>query len=61
MAYLLDSDILVDLSRGNVAAGDYVDSLGNWSLSMISGLELLAAKDSAKWQRSTSCWECTSL
>lgn len=46
MAYLVDSDILIDLSRGNVAAGEYVDSLSNWSLSVVSGLELLAgAKD----------------
>ncbi len=46
MAYLVDSDILIDLSRGSVPAGEYVDSLGDWSLSIVSGLELLAgAKD----------------
>lgn len=46
MSYLVDSDILIDLSRGNIPAGQYVDSLGNWSVSIISGLELLAgAKD----------------
>ena len=46
MASLLDSDILIDMSRGNVAAGHYVNSLDDWSLSIVSGMELVAgAKD----------------
>jgi predicted nucleic acid-binding protein len=46
VAYLLDSDILIDMSRGNVPAGHYVNSLGDWSLSIVSGMELVAgAKD----------------
>lgn len=46
MAYLLDSDILIDLSRGNVPASEYVDGLGEWSVSVVTGMELIAgAKD----------------
>jgi hypothetical protein len=37
LAYLLDSDILIDLSRGNVSASEYVDSLGEWSVSIVTG------------------------
>jgi len=42
VAYLIDSDVLIDMSRGNVAAGHYVNSLADWSLSIVSGMELLA-------------------
>ena len=43
MPYLVDSDIMVDLTRGSRAAADYLDSLGEaWSVSMITCLELLA-------------------
>ena len=46
MAYLLDSDILIDVSRGNVSASEYVDSLGEWSISVVTGMELISgAKD----------------
>jgi predicted nucleic acid-binding protein len=34
MSYLVDTDVLVDVSRGNRAAIAYVDSLNNdWALS----------------------------
>jgi hypothetical protein len=46
VAYLLDTDILIDLGRGTREAGRYADSLGEWSISIVSGMELLGgAKD----------------
>lgn len=49
MPYLVDTDILVDLFRRSEAAGDYLDSLGDWSVSVVSGMELLAgAKDKSE-------------
>jgi predicted nucleic acid-binding protein len=46
MPYLIDSDIMIDLSCGSVPAAQYVDSRGDWSVSVVTGLELLAgAKD----------------
>ena len=46
MAYLVDTDILIDFFRQNDAATDYLDSLGDWSLSIVTGMELVAgAKD----------------
>jgi len=42
MAYLVDTDILVDLTRNNQAAIDFIDGLNNeWSISAITGLELI--------------------
>ena len=52
MAHLVNTNVLVDLTRGNRAAADYLDSLGDaWSISMITGLELLAG---ARTQRETN-------
>jgi predicted nucleic acid-binding protein len=49
MLYLLDTDILVDLSRNNRAAVGYVDGLGNrWALSVVTSLEFISG---AKNQR----------
>lgn len=42
MAYLVDTDILVDLLRRNKGAADYLDSIGDWSLSIVTGMELVA-------------------
>jgi predicted nucleic acid-binding protein len=42
MAYLVDSDILIDASRGNAAAAKYLNSLGDWSVSVVTGMELVA-------------------
>lgn len=51
MLYLIDSDIMVDVTRGNRAAADYLDSLVDaWSISTITCLELLAG---ARTQRET--------
>jgi len=52
MPYLVDSDVLVDLTRGSTGAADYLDGLsGAWSISMITCLELLAG---ARTQRETA-------
>ena len=52
MAYLVDSDVMVDLTRGNGAVADYLDSLADaWSISAITCLELLAG---ARTQRETA-------
>ena len=52
MPYLVDSDIMVDLTRENGAAADYLDGLaGVWSISTITCLELLAG---ARTQRETN-------
>jgi len=42
MPYLIDSDVLIDISRGREAARDYIDSLAEgWAISQISALELI--------------------
>jgi len=42
MPYLIDSDVLIDISRGNQAAGEYIDALPEgWAISQISALELI--------------------
>ena len=52
MPYLVDSDIMVDLTRGSGAAADCLDSLDDvWSSSMITCLELLVG---ARTQRETT-------
>jgi predicted nucleic acid-binding protein len=49
MPYLLDTDVLVDLSRNNRGAVAYVDHLSNdWALSAITALEFISG---AKNQR----------
>jgi predicted nucleic acid-binding protein len=49
MSYLLDTDVLVDLSRNNRAAVAYVDSpRNNWALSVVTALEFISG---AKNQR----------
>ena len=40
--YLVDSDILIDGLRKKQAAADYLDSLGDWSYSIASAMELFA-------------------
>ena len=42
MPYLIDSDVLIDISRGNDGARNYVNALPQgWAISQISALELL--------------------
>ena len=51
MTYLVDTNILVDLTRGHSGAASYLDSLrSDWCISTITGLELLAG---ARTQRET--------
>ena len=43
MLYLVDTDIIVDFTRGNRSAADYLDGLQNqWSISALTSLELVA-------------------
>jgi predicted nucleic acid-binding protein len=52
MAYLVDTNVVVDFTRGSSAAGDYLDGLATaWSISMVTSLELLAG---ARTQRETT-------
>jgi hypothetical protein len=53
MPYLIDSDILIDISRGKQGAQEYVDALSDgWAISQVSALELIVGardkKDLAK-------------
>jgi len=42
MPYLIDSDVLIDISRGRQAAREYIDALPDgWAISQISALELI--------------------
>ncbi len=42
MPHLIDSDVLIDISRGKQTARGYVDGLpGGWAISQVSALELL--------------------
>lgn len=55
MAYLLDTDIMVNFTRGSSEAADYLDSVGSdFRLSAITALELIA---SARNQREVGVLE----
>jgi predicted nucleic acid-binding protein len=42
MPFLIDSNVLIDVSRGNSAAIKYVDRLADaWALSQVSAMELI--------------------
>ena len=42
MLYLIDSDVLIDISRGKPEAREYVDALPErWAISQVSALELI--------------------
>jgi predicted nucleic acid-binding protein len=42
MPYLIDSDVLIDISRGQPAARDYVDALPEgWAISQVAAQELI--------------------
>jgi predicted nucleic acid-binding protein len=42
MPYLVDTDVLIDVSRNNEAAIDFLDHLGDsWLISIITALELI--------------------
>ncbi|HEY0431479.1 MAG TPA: type II toxin-antitoxin system VapC family toxin [Pyrinomonadaceae bacterium] len=49
MPYLVDTDVLVDVSRNNQAAIDFLDQLADsWSLSIITALELIVGARNKK-------------
>ena len=42
MPFLIDSNVLIDVSRGNLGAIQYVDRLaGPWALSQVTAMELI--------------------
>src|SRR5271168_1497779 len=46
MVSLIDTDVMIDLSRGNADAADYVDSLSDPVISIVTAQELIVgAKD----------------
>src|SRR6266478_933541 len=53
MPYLIDSDVLIDISRGKPAAREYVDALPEgWAISQVSALELIVgARDKKRPRR----------
>ena len=48
MSHLVDTDVLVDHIRKIQGAADYLDSLGTWSYSVITALELFAGAENKK-------------
>lgn len=49
MAYLVDTNVMVDFTRGSAKAADYLDSLhGAFLLSSITALELIAGARSQR-------------
>lgn len=49
MPYLVDTDVLVDVSRKNKAAIDFLDQLDDsWSISVITALELIVGARNKK-------------
>jgi hypothetical protein len=41
MAYLIDTDVMIDVSRGNPNAASYLDSLSDPAISIITAQELI--------------------
>ena len=49
MPYLVDTDVLVDVSRNNQAAIDFLDQLDDsWAMSVITSLELIVGARNKK-------------
>jgi tRNA(fMet)-specific endonuclease VapC len=49
MPYPVDTDVLIDVSRSNDAAIDFLDQLGDpWSISIITALELIVGARNKK-------------
>ena len=49
MSYLVDTDVLVDASRNNQAAIDFLDQLdASWAMSIITALELIVGARNKK-------------
>jgi predicted nucleic acid-binding protein len=49
MPYLVDTDVLIDVSRNNEGAIDYLEQLDDsWSLSIITALELIVGARNKK-------------
>ena len=43
--YVIDTDVMIDVSRGNAAAANFVDSLDDITISIITAHELIVGGD----------------
>jgi predicted nucleic acid-binding protein len=41
MTYLVDTDVLIDYLRNVKGAADYLDSIGEWTYSVVTAMELI--------------------
>jgi predicted nucleic acid-binding protein len=41
MAFLIDSDVMIDVSRGKATAIQYLDTLRPWAISQVTALEII--------------------
>mgnify|MGYP001563745406 CR=1 FL=1 len=48
MGYLADTDVLIEISKGNYNAIDFFDTLGEIKISVISAMELLVGARNKK-------------
>jgi len=55
MTYLIDTDVLIDYLRNLEGAADYLDSIGDWTYSVVTAMELITGaanqKDVKKLER----------
>jgi len=52
MAYLIDTDVMIDVSRGNPKAASFLDSLSEPAISIITAQELIVG---ARDKRDVAC------
>src|SRR5215471_6338766 len=48
MTYLMDTDVLIDYLRNVEGAADYLDSIGEWTYSVITAMELITGAANQK-------------
>jgi predicted nucleic acid-binding protein len=48
MTYLVDTDVLIDYLRNVEGAADYLDSIGEWTYSVITAMELITGAANQK-------------
>ena len=48
MTHLVDSDVLIDYLRNRRGAAEYLDSLGEWTYSVVTAMELITGAANQK-------------
>jgi predicted nucleic acid-binding protein len=48
MTYLVDTDVLIDYLRNMEGAADYLDSIGEWTYSVVTAMELITGAANQK-------------